>query len=95
MRSLLLAWFASQNRSLFAARCLVEVVIGMYREGVTVDDVAVRFTVIRRGRRLPCCWLVAGAVDQPSGLPWLFTVAVWAWLHEPTARHGRVTGMWS
>lgn len=42
VRALLLAWFASQNRSLFAARCLVEVVIEMYREGVTVDDVAVR-----------------------------------------------------
>lgn len=46
MRSLLLAWFASQNRSLFAARCLVEVVIEMYQEGVTVDDVAVRCTVV-------------------------------------------------
>ena len=40
-RALLLAWFASQNRSLFAARCLVEVVLEMYREGVSVDDVAV------------------------------------------------------
>lgn len=46
VRSLLLAWFASQNRSLFAARCLVEVVIEMYQEGVTVDDVAVRCTVV-------------------------------------------------
>lgn len=42
VHALLLAWFASQNRSLFAARCLVEVVVEMYREGVTVDDVAVR-----------------------------------------------------
>ena len=48
VRALLLAWFASQNRSLCAARCLVEVVIEMYREGVTVDDVAVRLWAARR-----------------------------------------------
>lgn len=42
VRALLLAFSASQNRSLFAAKCLVEVVSQAYREGVAVDDVAVR-----------------------------------------------------
>lgn len=41
LRALLLAFFASQNRSLMAAKCFVEVVLAMYREGVTVDEVAV------------------------------------------------------
>lgn len=39
IRALLLAWFASQHRSLFAAKCLVETVTEMYREGYTLDDV--------------------------------------------------------
>ena len=43
--ALLLAFIAAQNRSLFAARCLVEIVVEMYRAGLRVDDVAVR----------PCC----------------------------------------
>ncbi|PSC70908.1 hypothetical protein C2E20_5721 [Micractinium conductrix] len=45
VRALLLAYFASQNRSLFAAKCMAEVVIQMYREGVTVDDVKVALSL--------------------------------------------------
>ena len=44
LRALLLSYFASQNRSLFAAKCFVEVVLGMHRRGVSVDDVAVSKT---------------------------------------------------
>jgi hypothetical protein len=39
VRALLLSFYAAQNRSLFAAKCLVETVIEMYREGLTLDDV--------------------------------------------------------
>lgn len=45
MRALLLTFFASQNRSLFAAKCMVEVVIEMYRQGVSVDDVKVALSL--------------------------------------------------
>ncbi|GAB4814423.1 hypothetical protein N2152v2_001469 [Parachlorella kessleri] len=38
-KALLLAWFASQSKALFAAKCLVETVVQMYRAGYTLDDV--------------------------------------------------------
>ncbi len=73
MRSLLLAWFASQNRSLFAARCLVEVVIEMYRDGVTVDDVAVRRSGrwplaggLGGSRLVDPAWVLASVIDNAS-----------------------------
>ncbi|KAI3428594.1 hypothetical protein D9Q98_007417 [Chlorella vulgaris] len=39
VRLLVLAYLASLNKSLFAAKCLVEVVTDMYRRGVTLEDV--------------------------------------------------------
>ena len=35
--AILLAYFASQNRSLLAAECLIETVIEMYRRGLQLD----------------------------------------------------------
>ncbi|EFN55333.1 expressed protein [Chlorella variabilis] len=45
VRALILAYLASLNRSLFAAKCLVEVVVEMYREGVTLDDAKVMLSL--------------------------------------------------
>ncbi len=36
--AILLAWFAAQNSSVFAAQCLVETVIECYRRGMLVDE---------------------------------------------------------
>lgn len=36
---MLLAWFAMQQKSLFAAKCLVEAVTEAYRDGYTLDDI--------------------------------------------------------
>lgn len=36
--AILLAYFASQNRSLLAAECLIETVIEMYRRGTQLDS---------------------------------------------------------
>ena len=36
--AILLAYFASQNRSLLAAECLIETVIEMYRRGTRLDS---------------------------------------------------------
>ena len=41
MRALVLAYYASQNRSLTAARCLLETVFELYRQGFTANDVEV------------------------------------------------------
>lgn len=40
--ALLLAWFACGTRSLFAAQCLVEIVVELYREGRTFGELQVR-----------------------------------------------------
>lgn len=38
---MLLAWFACGNRSLFAAQCLVEVLVELYREGRSFQELQV------------------------------------------------------
>ena len=37
--AILLAHFASQNRSLLAANCLIEAVVDLYRQGVSLDSI--------------------------------------------------------
>lgn len=37
--AILLAHFASQNRSLLAANCLIEAVVDLYRQGITLDSI--------------------------------------------------------
>lgn len=49
VRALLLSFHASQNRSLFATKCMVEVVTQMYREGLTLNDAVVRVRCRSRG----------------------------------------------
>jgi len=44
-RALLLCFLASQNRSLFAAKCFVETVLEMYRRGFTLDDIKLSVTL--------------------------------------------------
>ena len=39
--ALLLAFFASTNRSLFAAQCIVEAVVALYREGRSFGEIQV------------------------------------------------------
>ena len=39
--AILLCFLASQNRSLFASKCLVETVVEMYRRGYTLDGLKI------------------------------------------------------
>lgn len=45
VRALVLAYYASLNRSLTAARCLLEVVFELYRQGFTANDVELALSV--------------------------------------------------
>ncbi|GIL91238.1 hypothetical protein Vretimale_18838 [Volvox reticuliferus] len=49
--ALLLAWFACGNRSLFAAQCLVEVVVELYREGRTFGELQLSLKMATQGAR--------------------------------------------
>ena len=45
LRALVLAYCASQNRSLTAARCVLETVLELYRLGYTAHDVEVALSI--------------------------------------------------
>ncbi|KAL4423032.1 hypothetical protein ABPG77_002066 [Micractinium sp. CCAP 211/92] len=70
VRALLLAFFASQNRSLFAAKCFVEVVIEMYQQGASVDDVKVALSLagLQHGGKL------LSPLDEDILLSWVAVV---------------------
>ncbi|KAL4428301.1 hypothetical protein ABPG75_002390 [Micractinium tetrahymenae] len=70
VRALLLAFFASQNRSLFAAKCFVEVVIEIYQQGATVDDVKVALSLagLQHGGQL------LSPMDEDILLSWVAVV---------------------
>ena len=46
MAAILLAFFASQNRSLLAANCLIETIIEMYRRGAQLDTVQFQLSLV-------------------------------------------------
>ena len=52
--AILLAYFASQNRSLLAAECLIETVVEMYRRGIQLDSLqfAVSMATLQSGSTL-------------------------------------------
>ncbi|GLC45992.1 hypothetical protein PLESTM_001812100 [Pleodorina starrii] len=50
--ALLLAWFACGNRSLFAAQCLVEVLVELYREGRTFGELQLSLKMATQGGRV-------------------------------------------
>ena len=52
-RALLLSFLASQNRSLFGAKCMVETLVELYRRGYTLDDVKVFVTLGTLGKLTP------------------------------------------
>lgn len=45
LNALLLAFYASQNRSLFAATCFIETVLALYQRGYKVDDLKISVTL--------------------------------------------------
>ena len=45
IHALLLAWFATPNRSLFPSRCLVETAIEMYQSGLWLQDLQLALSV--------------------------------------------------
>ncbi|GIL58997.1 hypothetical protein Vafri_13982, partial [Volvox africanus] len=49
--ALLLSWFACGNRSLFAAQCLVEVLVELYREGRTFGELQLSLKMATQGTR--------------------------------------------
>ncbi|GLI62381.1 hypothetical protein VaNZ11_005000 [Volvox africanus] len=49
--ALLLSWFACGNRSLFAAQCLVEVLVELYREGRTFGELQLSLKLATQGAR--------------------------------------------
>lgn len=72
VRALLLAFFASQNRSLFAAKCFVEVVVEMYQQGATVDDVKVALSLagLQHGGQL------LSPLDEDILLSWVAVIVM-------------------
>jgi hypothetical protein len=66
--AVLLAWFAAQNSSVFAAQCLVETVIECYRRGMLVDEMqaavqqhgmqSVGGELVSRPRSSACCYIL-------------------------------------
>ncbi|PNW78658.1 hypothetical protein CHLRE_09g388050v5 [Chlamydomonas reinhardtii] len=60
--AMLLAWFACGNRSLFAAQCLVEVLVELYREGRSFQELQLSIKAATQGGG----WAVRPAAD-PSG----------------------------
>ncbi|KAG2431579.1 hypothetical protein HXX76_009593 [Chlamydomonas incerta] len=47
--AMLLAWFACGNRSLFAAQCLVEVLVELYREGRSFEELQLSIKAATQG----------------------------------------------
>lgn len=45
-QAVLLCFLACQNRSLFAAKCLVETLVEVYRHGYTIDDIKLSVTLM-------------------------------------------------
>jgi hypothetical protein len=52
-RALLLSFLASQNRSLFGAKCMVDTLIEVYRRGYGLDDVKLMITLGTLGKLEP------------------------------------------
>ena len=52
-RALLLSFLASQNRSLFGAKCMVDTLVELYRRGYGLDDVKLMITLGTLGKREP------------------------------------------
>ena len=46
MAAILLAFFASQNRSLLAANCLIETIVEMYRRGAQLDTIQFHLSLV-------------------------------------------------
>jgi hypothetical protein len=73
-RALLLCFFASHTRSLFAARCLVESVLEAHRRGYTLDDLklTVALAGLQNGGKL------LNSVDEDVLLAWAAIVMMTA-----------------
>ncbi|KAK9832512.1 hypothetical protein WJX81_003538 [Elliptochloris bilobata] len=93
LRALLLAYLASQNRSLFAARCLVQTCIEAHRSGISLRDLEGALTVagLQSGGQL------LAPLEQETALSWagfaLLTLeAIGVPLHTEAERRGARAG---